>query len=269
MIYAKTQVAPPEEPEQSNLYDDNINMELKKFTQTGCKDDATYDKLINRVVIFSAEKKLKPQEGDTKMRQIISVYSPVFLYTCFNKFDQPSWNTADHAWMQGRISRIKAARLSTGASALNKSTLDSLNLVESVINDYRQASLISQANFTNWSTARSHIAKANEYAQNKYLSKNTSLVSALGSVRERLANSSWANLTNMVEKLRAYHSYSQYDYENVLVPKVEAAIRDYENNAPSTFGSARSTDQLWNLANSLFRDAQSYYRPNSNNNFSW
>lgn len=262
MIYAKTRVAPPESLNQIDQYALDLNTgisQIKDF-ETLVQTDSAYDALINRIYIFNSENKINAADNGNDIKKLLAVYSSIFLNSCFSKFNASAWYDSDHSWMKDRIEILINVKLSDNTSAVNKSTLDSLNLVSGIISKYHSAISISKASsYRGVDNARAVINSAHTYAIDTYLSHNASLVSALNAVEGRIHDSHFNYILGQVNELSEYRSMNGSYFMNALVPQVESAFKEYENNAPGLYGYKRSTDDLWSRARSICLDAVDYY----------
>lgn len=266
MIYAKTKVAPPVSIKQLDQYSQDIYSMSEDLSKAGrpSSEDAIYFDAMNRIRIFSSEGKLSNVETDKLTGEIVNRYAPLFLSRCFDSFRRSNWEDSEHNYILSQIRKLQSIKQSDNSSALSKQYEDSLNMVSQIISDYRAARQVSHStSFTGISNAQATISKARSYANHAYLSKCTTLVADLNNVPSKIAQSHYSYISEQVEKLAMYHSYSQSDYENTLVPQVDAALTEYDNKAAALYGSKKNIDDLLNQAMSYYERAMIYY---SNNN---
>lgn len=267
MVYAKTRVEPPTAFQPINQFEKDLNHLYSDLKKAGAarEEDMIYLKAIDRISVFEKENRLTQAESDKHRDKLIDGYSPIFLKRCFSAFDKSVWKDLDHDYMLLVSSRLKSVTHSDKSLVLNKSTLDSLALVEKIISNYRQAKTISRStSYHGVFSALNTINQAKDYANDKYLSKCTDLRNALNSVKTNIAQSHYSYISALVEKLSEYRYYSQQYYENTLVPQVDAAVTVYENKATSLYGSKRDVNVLWNRARGYYNEASDYY---NNNNY--
>jgi len=267
MVYAKTRVEPPIAFQPINQFEKDLNQIYSKLRKAESvrQEDSIYVQTIDRISVFEKENRLTPIESDKHRDRLLGCYSPLFLKRCFSKFGNSVWDTADHNYMLLVSSRLKSVTHSDKSLVLNKSTLDSLALVEKIISNYRQAKTISRStSYHGVSSARNTINQAKNFANDKYLSQCTELRNALNSVKTNIAQSHYTYISSQVEKLSEYRYYSQQYYENTLVPQVDAVVTEYDNNAATLYGSKKDVNVLWSRARGYYNEASNYY---NNNNY--
>lgn len=267
MIYAKTRVEPPTAFQPINQFDKDLNKLYSELMEAGSAraEDIIYLKAIDRISVFENESRLSHTDADKHRDKLLNCYSPIFLKRCFTAFDKPVWNDLDHSYMLIVSRRLNSVKHSDGGKVLDKTTVDSLSLVENIISDYRQAKVLSQStSFKGVSNAQSIINQAKKYANNTYLSKCTELRNALNSVKTNIAQSHYNYISSQVEKLLEFRYYSQQYYENTLVPQVDAAVTEYDNKATTLYGSKKDVNPLWDRARGYYNEASNYY---SNSNY--
>lgn len=262
MVYAKTKVAPPVTISQTNQYkQDVIKLVKEEIASKDTKEeDEIFAKAIDRIHIFAQEGKLSPSEADENMDRFVGSYSPRFLKRCFAAFSQSEWRDETHNYILSQSAVLKGLTHSDKSSVIQKSTLDSLNLAASIINDYRDARRISRVStFTGYENARSSISKARTYANNQYLSNCRTLLNDLNTVKSRLAKSCYNQVVAKVDELGNYHRYTKSYYDNTLVPQVDQVVTNYDNKAAAIFGSKENVNALWNRAKAHYNNAMEYY----------
>ena len=266
MIYAKTKVAPPVSIKLLDQYSQDIYSMSADLSKAGrpSREDSIYFDAMNRIRIFSSEGKLSNVETDKLTGEIVNRYAPLFLSRCFDSFSRSNWKDSEHNYILSHIRNLQNIKQSDNSSALSRQYVDSLNMVSQIISDYRAARRVSQStSFTGISNAQATISKARSYANHPYLSNCKTLVADLNKVRSNIAQSHYNYISAQVEELVKYHSYSQSDYENTLIPQVDAAVTEYDNKAAALYGSKKSVDDLWKRARDYYDRAMIYY---SNNN---
>ena len=262
MVYAKTRVEPPVAFQPINQFEKDLNHLYSDLKKAGAarEEDMIYLKAIDRISVFEKENRLTQAESDKHRDKLIDGYSVIFLKRCFSAFDKSVWKDLDHDYMLIVSKRLHSVKHSDGSKVLNKTTIDSLALVENIISNYRQAENISRS----VSSAQNTINQAKKYANDTYISKCTDLRNALNNVKTNIAQSHYAYISAQVEKLSEYRFYGQQYYENTLVPQVDAAITEYDNKANALYGSKKDVNVLWNRARGYYNEASNYY---NNNNY--
>lgn len=262
MIYAKTKVEPPVATKSIDQYSKNIENCYKSFAnvKSPYQEDSILAITTSKINIYCHESKMDEKTGNAHIDKLLSLYAPLFLKRSLAKFNQNTWYESDHSYMLSVISNLRNIRHTDNTIALQKQTADSLALIENIITKYKQARAISRrTGFHGVSNAHATISQARQFAKDYYLSHCTDLVNALNNVRPNIAQAHYNYISNMVDKLSQYQSYNQYYYENTLIPQVDAAVTEYDNNASALYGSKRDVNSLWNKARSYYNSASQYY----------
>lgn len=264
MIYAKTKVAPPIVLAQINQYKQDVSSLVMEemSANDAVEEDEIFAKAMDRITIFYQEGKMDASEFDKSLDKFIVSYSPRFLRRCFSSFSQSEWNNETHNYMLAQSSLLKEITHSDKTSVIPISTIDSLNLVSSIITDYRNARRLSRlSTFTSYDNARASISKARTYANNEYLSNCRSLINDLNLVKSRLAKSCYEQVVTKIDELAKFQIYPKDYYDNILVPEVDQVVTNYDNKAVAIFGIKENVNALWNRAKSHYNDAMLYYNP--------
>ncbi len=262
MVYAKTRVEPPTAFKPINQFDKDLNQLYSELKKAGAarEEDMIYLKTVDRISVFEKENRLTQVESDKHRDKLLDCYSPIFLKRCFTAFDKSAWKDLDHSYMLVVSKRLHSVKYSNGNKALNKTTIDSLALVENIISNYRQAKAVSRSTaYRGVSSAQNTINQAKKYANDQYLSKCTDLRNALNSVSTNIAQSHYSYISSQVEKLSEFRYYSQQYYEETLVPQVDAAVTEYDKNATALYGSKKNVNSLWDRAKEHYNNASQYY----------
>mgnify|MGYP000011301547 FL=1 len=261
MFYAKTQVAPPMATKAVNQYAKQIDNCCNAMANA---DLAGMDSIMtdaqSKIRIYATEGKVEDEAANAAIDKLLAIYAPAFLDNAFGKFRQSVWHTDDHSHMLAVVAKLRGIKHIDHSSALKRSTADSLALIVNIIGNYKQACAVSRASgFRGIAAARSTIDRARQLANDPYLSNCTNLMNALNGVRPRIAAAHYNYAAGMVEKLANYRFVTQQYYENSLVPTVERAVNQYDEQAKALYGSKRSTDNLWNRARYYYDEATNYY----------
>ena len=269
MVYAKTKVAPPIALKQINQYSNDIAMTRRSLAEAkdASKEDSIYFTIMDRVKVYELENKLNLNEADKCLDECTSCYCPLFMDRCFSKFNESLWLDCDHNIILNRISELKALSHSDKSMVLTRSEVDSLNLISSIISDYRQARKISKSSsFDGVANAQSVIIQAKKFSRNSYLRNCTELKNSLASVKTSIALSHYNYVSSQVDKLSQYRYFSKTYYEDTLIPHVDAVTTEYDNKAQSLYGSKRDVNALWQKARNYYDQAMSYYGVSNDNN---
>lgn len=260
--YAKTRIEPPKTPVEYNQYNVDLakNYDIISNTEDEIETESMYTMLIDRINMYETEGKITLDEKDKNLSKFMNVYTPLFLSTSFKKFNKSNWTNNNHDKMQARVDDLKRKKLSNNKLVLSKSKMDSLNLVNDIINNYNHAKTVANStSFRSIAASQSTINNAKKYANDKYLSNCTELRNSLNAVTGKIAQSHYSYLNSEVEKLGRYWNFSKNIYTNTLVPSVESAIGEYENSAVALYNSKANTAALRQTATTNIEDAINFY----------
>lgn len=263
MIYAKTKVEPPMATTSIDQYSKNIDDEIMLFSSLNSqnKEDLHYHTLMNKIEIYEEEFKLTKEAGDKMIDKVLKSYTPLFIEHAYSAFSKSKWYDEDHNRMLTTINTLKSVKhYNNSSTALSNENMQELKKIQNIISDYQKARAVSrQTTFKGIKAAQNTINQAQKFANHQYLSNCIDLVNALNNVKSSLASSHYKYIDSQVELLAQYRNISQYSYINELVPKVRAAIEEYENKAYSLYGSKRNVDELWSKARTYYNSALYYY----------
>lgn len=264
LIYAKTKVEPPRSIKSINQFSNNIENCFKEFSKdnTPLQEDSIFETTINKIKIYLEESKIDSKTGDANIDKLLSLYTPLFLKRAYDKFHQSVWLDSDHKYMMDIVSKLRSIKHTDDTPAIPNKTAENLTQIENIITKYKQARALSRrTGFYGVSNARETISKARMFASDKHLSSCTGLVSALNKVRPSIAQSHYNYISGMVEKLSQYRFVSETYYMNTLIPKVDAVVTEYDNNASSLYGKKQDVNYLWKKARGYYDSARQYYHP--------
>ncbi len=259
MVYAKTRVEPPTAFEPINQFERDLNQSISKLDKTS-SPDTLYLQTLDRILIFENEGRLTPGECDKQKDMLLGTFSSIFLKRCFANFDNSVWYESVHGYMLKMSYQLKSVKHSDRSFVLRKSTSDSLQLVENIIQNYNQAGIVCRnTQYRGIESARRTINQAVRFANDPYLSKCSDLKEKLNNVRHAIESSHYRYISEQVEELSSYYSYNEDYYKNTLAGKVESEIEIYDNNANNLYGYERDTKELWNKAREYYKSAVKYY----------
>lgn len=265
MAYAKTRVAPPVKVSGDNPYIADLTdvTDQIKYATSDAAQDSAYFVGTARVKVYLQEHKLEPKEADKQLDGVVKTYAPLFVRRSMAKFDQPAWSDADHQVMLARIAALEAARHSDGFQVLDANETAQLQQISDIISRYRDALRVANSTgFSGVANAQATIAKAREYAADQTLAKCTALHNALGTVRQRIAQSHYNYVAGQVARLANYRNYSQEAY-NSLQNQVDAKLSEFENKAQSLYGTTMNAGALRSKAIDYANQAAEYYNDTS------
>ncbi len=261
LIYATTRVGTPKIPIQVNQYKVDLlkNYENLSKTKKETQSDSIYTVVIDKIDVYKAEDKITSSEADINLNEFMNVYAPLFIENSFDKFKKSVWNDNNHNNMLTRSKELKLLKHSDKSPVLSKESINSLNLIDEIIADYHQAQIIANnTSFRSIAEAQSIISKAEQYANNEYLSNCKELSNSLNTVKSKIAKSHYEYINNKVEGLSYYSNYSKSDYYN-LIPDIQDAINKYNTNAMNLYGFKENEEYLTKKINTLIEKAMRYY----------
>lgn len=264
MIYAKTKVEPPVALETVDQFADDLEKSNLAIIQGEdiVEINYNYSSAIEKINIFQLENKIDPTTADISLENVAASFASLFMQFCYEEFEWASCGSENHEWMLYRIQELNNHRRTDGAKVLHNSTSDSLEHVSEIIANYKQAYIISRKNtFTNLSDARTTINQAERYANDRYLSNCSDLVSALNSVKGNIAKSHYDYASSQVDELSRYSYLSKDFYEDKLVPHVNSVLYEYKE-AVALYGSNEDYDALLSSGQTYYDRAMSYYQLN-------
>lgn len=263
MVYAKTRVAPPVATESIDQYSKNLSDGIKLLEDAEFPNaaDSLLWTLLNKTYIYVAESKLSEEAGDEMIAGVLSNYTPRFVEYAYDAFSKSRWSDAHHRQMLAAIQTLRGVEYHDGTAALKRDDLNALSKIQGIISDYRQARAISrQPVFRGVHDAQNTISLARKYAGSQYLSNCKDLVKDLNDVKSKIAASHYRHIQSKVNSLSQYRNHTQADYENILIPQVDAAVTEYDNKAVALYGSKRSVDPLWDKAREYYNESLEYYK---------
>ncbi|HIT15503.1 MAG TPA: hypothetical protein IAA88_03850 [Candidatus Avimuribaculum pullicola] len=261
--YAKNQVSPPENLEQADQYSldfERMPVAASRAISLEAADDI-YASAISQLDIYKKEGKMTADITASNLRTFASCYSKSFLNFCFMKFMAPEWKDSDLSRISSDISNLNSLKDDKKKPIITGTRADSVKIVAKVIADYYDARAVSRSlSYHGVSEARATIAKADAYARAKYLSQCKSLTTALGNVRNGIANSHYQYVLGQLNSMLNYNYRTHSEEEfNQKVTAVQRTLDDYNNNAASLYGSKRDLTSPTNRAVKHITDATDYY----------
>lgn len=261
MVFIKTKIEPPKATVPVDQFSENLigGIDTLGQTQTPMQQDSLFVALSGKTRFYVLEDKISKDDGNEAIGQLCSTYTMLFLERSMEKFSRKSWPVNDFYHMRRTAAELRSIRDFDNCGVLRKSSLDSLALIEKIIDDYWSARAVcQQTSFAGINNARATISKARQYAQDRYLSNCTDLVEVLNNVKPALAASHYDYVYRCVERLSDFKSYS-IAYFNTLVSRADEAITEYDNKASALYGSKRNVDALFEKAELYIQQAAEYY----------
>ena len=262
MVFEKTMVEPPNALKQVDSYAIELEKNLNLFNQSLSvrQQDSLWLQIMDKIYVFAGESKLTDEVFDHSMDHLWSLYAPLFIDRSFHLFKQSQWDERDHAYMLNVIDLLRQAEYGDGSKVLVDTHAESLKSVEQIITAYRQAkALCSQTNYLGIDNARQRVQKAEQYATDAWLSYCKSLVNNLKQMKIEIGQSHYRYIESKVEELSRYGAYTEENYMNTLVPQVNAAVLEYDQQAHSLYGTKQNVDALWSRARTYYDQATTYY----------
>lgn len=271
------------------VYDVEADIEsMASFDCANCTKDPEelYSKIADKFAIFEKYSLLDSLVYEQLSEKFVSAYAGKFCESSVCKMSKP-WNFAKESWRFARASWLLDTVVSKNLSPTIKASIESIKQVE---NDYRSATkLLTQRTFTTMDEARQHVAMANKYKNDKYLSNCGSLAASLTSYPKQLHNSHLAYVNGSVEQIEFQiqvlqklaseistpHKNGRYDMSKVLkanytntyndvatkMPLVRKALDDYDTKAQATYGSKSDITNISKRISSISQKFYSLSRP--------
>ena len=202
--------------------------------------------------------KINDERYFENVSDIVGVYAPRFSDWCYSIFNQHDWSSRDLSFMNSRISELQNLKIN-GTSVLANNDRSSLRDITGVISEYNKAkALASSTSFSSVTNAKEKISQAREYANQEYLSNNTSLVNSLNALPSKIEQSHYKNLVAHVQKLQNYGNYSWGAYE-ALAKNVIKEIDDYSDAANNVYHHSSDIRHLRDLVSDYYDRAYDYF----------
>lgn len=275
LVFYPTMVAPPDGISTENLHIKDISSCLSDFSsqKTDAYNDRVYDIVTDKIELYRKEGFLIDDERDYQVKALAQKYIPIFVASCYKKFNASSWRESDHTAMRKRIKELKGLTVDNGNTKIvTGSFLTDLGNIEGIIDTYNEAKKVAAyASFVSVSDANNKIAEAEIYSNAPYVKNCAELVNKLASVKVRIGENHYAYVEGQVVTLRNYCSISK-DVFKGQANSVNGKIQEYENNKTKYGASAKDPKVLRDKAAELYREAMAYYEKpeiNVNTNGQW
>lgn len=273
LSYMKTIVSPPRQLHFENQFEAQLKKDIEAFKHVEQDSlDTRYFSLTDKDNRFKSEAVIDQKSYVNNYFEIICIYAPKFAQYCFSQFEKSVWYDDDLKWMEVRISVLRAATIENRTKKMMdtdnlKETDNQFTTILETIQKYRKAKSLSQkTSYLNLNNAKVRIEEAKQYKQDNYLKNNQSLMKALNKLPGKLEASHYAYLLSEVNKLANYDSYSEAGYDT-LSDQVNAALKEYKQNAQSVYGTQRSLDDLEAKAARYEKRAKTYYEYRYHNSY--
>ena len=252
MAYYITMVSPPGMLEFKNQFvnsDKNDIAKIKSAT-TDFVLDSVYVAITHELDLQLSNSFLTNQERDELLELFATQYVSTYVSACNSKFSKSLWYVGDLQKMNARISELQRLVTTNNIIVIQGDANTSLSEIRNVIAAYYEAQKAASAEgYNGLQAAKQRIATAKRYASMSPLKNCTDLVSRLNAVPTRLEQAHFSYLAAQVERLRLSYNYSKAEYDN-LVRSVTQQIKEYKNNAKSTYGRVSNISSLESRAGS-------------------
>lgn len=263
LYYYKTIVSPPQNLKFNNKHFDNVMISSSQFEKL--KEDKSRDTLFfslcDKTKLYLKEGYIDSNERDKLINIITNNYLPLFINSCFSKFEKPVWYKKDHQNITQQINEIKSLTIKDGSVKLVQGESEQkLNNILTVIDQYNKAVYISNnTNFNSIDKAKNVIVQAKKYTGMRYLKNCKDLVNKLNNVPKKIEESHIAYLKNEVNKLSNYQNLKEERFDQ-LMQEVYSTIKEYKDNAPIVYGySSDGINEINSLAGKYYQQAKDYY----------
>ena len=143
---------------------------------------------------------------------------------------------------------------------------DRVDSVILTIEAYDSAQKIcEQTRFVDLDDAKKRIRKAIDYTKIPKLCNCTTLIEKLNALPQRIGNSHFQHIIDLVRKMKKYKEYDEIYFKNSLTKEVNIAIDEYENHAYQIYGIEEKTvkeraKELRKRAGDYWEEADAYYK---------
>lgn len=261
LVFAKTRVAPPSNLELIDQYSLNLRASCASFDTIKDFNDSRieYIRLDDKLNLFLSENAIDAKVSDEYRKKINETYGKSLRTYGFGIFQKSVWPEDKLNELLSMLTSLKGDKLTTGENAVSDDFITSSDKINSIIGDYRAALRLSRStSFNGINDASSKIQKAKRYRSAEYLKNNAALVNALDALPERIAQSHYGHVSNLVNALGGYYSVSKDYYMNTLIPRADNALNEYKNTKIYG-GNKQSVTALENQAVNLVTAAMNYY----------
>jgi len=259
-IFAKTQVAPPEGVEPIDQYSKALTSASGSLNSSGSDIDAqrtAYLAMDDKIKRYLAEEVVTATQADNVRKTIDETYGGQLTAFGFDLFSKSVWPDSDIKKLVSYMDELGRDVLTTGDVAAPQTFFTNANELKYIVDKYNKALALSRnTGFGNVNSARERINRAREYKNDTYLRNNVALVEALDKVPEKIGNSHYNYVISVFNKVNNYRSYSEYDFNNVVVPQISQAKKDYD---AQSYPNKKSISDAYENVKRVIRDYASVY----------
>lgn len=266
LYFVRTAVSPPQHLEYDNQYVTHLDSVIASTDNMSLKE---LDNCIDPILDFSdrmrSEAVVNPAETDEPVSRVLTYYARIFNSEALSHFKKSYWDRDLINGYARRIDRVSGYFLSDGntLAVSDPDIISDFSRINNIIAAYNSAlALVADRGYHGVNAARNAINRANEYMEDSDLQPNTSLMNALGNVRENIANAHASYLISRVNSLDVPMRYPDWSTYTSSSSAVSSLVDEYESNGSALYGSAYRSNLPYQLRNSI-----SYYNTNADAHF--
>lgn len=259
LVFEKTVVQPPLDVKAVNQYENAMDGEIDNFKRLPVDSlETSYFRIVNFAEFLNSQNKISEKEEVEDVTDFMDLYVPRFNQWAYSIFRQSVWNQNDLDFIDNRIRVLKNFNIK-GNPIVSSSDKLELNKIVNILDNYHDARVLAGSTaFTGIPQAEKKISKADEYANDEYLSNNVSLVNSLRELREKIGKSHYYYVVSQVNKMQYYPSMSRDEFDQVS-ENANHEISTYSQNGRRLYGKVENVDRLQELANNYYNRADAYY----------
>ena len=274
LYYARAITAPPLQANFPNAHLASLKADLKRLDGQPSMDmaDSVFNTTLHAARYFQREGLITMKESDEVIAKLTRQYTPFFLSSAKEYFDQSTWAASKNFALRRRANLLCGLRMQEDHKAiLDDAMRAKVDSVTIVVNAYEEAmELAKNVLFTNIEAVRQRLRQADSYTRMPKLCNCTNLMERLKSMRTRIEQNHYRYVKGKVEEMADYRYYSENYYKNNLAVEASNAIKEYKSNAYNLYGTQTSLDALEQRYNAYWKDALEHYnRQHQDDNNSW
>ena len=268
LIYAETQMSPPDDLKYSNQFNEKLTEDLNNFP---AKDNVQHYYLISldKINLYNKEGWINDESFDNHLIKLASKYAPIIYEQGLEEISKNSWNENYLKIILNEINTLRAQKTKIGNKNVMAGLSDinnGITLIVNTVNSYYQAkNLANSITFHGIKDAENKIRKAKNYMSDTYLKNNASLMATLKSLPAKLGRSHYQYLVGKLNQLDNFSNYSLQTYiqkRNNFISEVD----EYQNRASKTYGISHeevssNVARINNKLETQYNSATQYYAP--------
>lgn len=266
--YAKRITAPPMQTSFPNVHLASLRTDLARLDKQPTMEvaDSVFNVTLHAARYFQREGLVTMKESDEVIAKLTRQYTPFFLASAKEHFNQSSWSASKNYELRQRAKLLRGLRTQEDHKAiLDDATRTNVDSVAAVINAYDDAmELANNVAFTTVDAVRQRFRQADSYTRMPQLRNCSDLMERLKSMRSRTEQNHYSYVKGKVDKMADYNYYSKSYYKDYVAVDASNAIKEYRSHAYGLYGTQTSLDRLEQRYKDYWEAALEYYDDNSN-----